>query len=167
MFSKSAQSPSIILAVHWDTAPSPSSATSSYSPSCTPFFSVLFLKNKEFYTSVCAWENRRQNWSALFSNNAPFRIKSEFPGFGFWSSDSVYSHITWKYNSPKQSGLFSFASHWSLDAIYLWWNLRTPPSTFAFECTRFIEVVGHHGETLEVKTTPQITVSLSFSNNTA
>lgn len=93
---------------------------------------------------MCLGKKRKQTWSALFPNNAPFRIKSEFPGFEFWSSDFVYSHITWKYNSPKQSGLFSFASHCCLDIIHLWGNLGTPPSTFAFECIQFIDVTQVH-----------------------
>lgn len=106
----------------------------------------LFSSKIQNSTPLCVHgKKKRQTWSALFSNNALFSIKSEFPGFGFWSSNFVYPHTAWKYNPPKQSGLFSFAFHCCLGAIYLWWNLRTP-ATFAFECTRFIGVVGHHGE---------------------
>lgn len=119
----------------------------------------LFSSKIKNSTPLCVLGKKKE--ANVISNNAPFRIKSEFPGFRFWSSDFVYSHIAWKYNSPTQSGLFSFASRCCLDAICLWWNLRTPPSTFAFECTRFIGVVGHRGETPEVNTMSQITASFT------
>lgn len=146
MFSKSAQSPSIIRC---SALRHSSIAFVSYSIIlsiiCSFLLFPLFSSEIKNSTPLCVLgKKRKQTWSALFPNNAPFRIKSEFPGFEFWSSDFVYSHITWKYNSPKQSGLFSFASHCCLDIIHLWGNLETPPSTFAFECIQFIDVTQVH-----------------------
>lgn len=138
MFSKSAQSPSIILAVHWDTAPSPSSATPSYSPSYAPFFSFLsFLRNKEFYTSVCAWKKgskRDQHYSPT-TLHSESKVNSLALGFG---PATLYILTSLGNKILQSKGLFSFASHCCLDIIHLWGNLRTPPSTFAFECIKFI-----------------------------